>query len=106
MFLRIEPSAAAEALKNENNVMLLDVREQWEYDIVHIKESVLIPLRTLPTRLDELRVYNKIFVLCHHGFRSISACEYLLSEGIKTVYNVDGGIDRWADEADTTLEKY
>ncbi|MCC6551256.1 MAG: rhodanese-like domain-containing protein [Ignavibacteriaceae bacterium] len=106
MINRIEPPAAADALKRESNAILLDVREQWEYDIVHIENSVLIPLRNLKARMSELRNFEKIYVICHHGFRSLPACELLFAEGIPAVYNVEGGIERWADEADTSLKKY
>lgn len=106
MINRIEPSAAAESLKKDSGAILLDVREQWEYDIVHVNGSVLLPLRNLYAKLDDLRNYSKIYVLCHHGFRSLSACELLYQEGIHGVYNVEGGIDRWADEVDTSLNKY
>lgn len=97
MIKRIEPSAAADALKRETNSILLDVREQWEFDLAHIENSVFVPLRILSTKIDELKQYDKIYVICHHGFRSLSACEFLSQAGIREVYNVEGGIERWAD---------
>jgi len=106
MIYRIEPSAAAEAIKKESGAILLDVREQWEHDVVHIENSLLVPLRNLYSRLNDLKKFKKIYVICHHGFRSLSACELLFQEGFTEVYNVEGGIDRWADEADTSLKTY
>jgi len=85
---------------------LIDVREQWEYDIVHFPGSKLIPLDQLSTRLDELDGDAELVMVCHHGIRSRAAGFYLEKHGFKKVINLKGGIDAWAKEVDRSFPTY
>ena len=86
-------------------LFLLDVREQFENEMVHL-DAKLIPLNTLPDRLSELDREREIIVYCHSGVRSASAAEYLRSNGFKYAKNLTGGIDEWARKVDPTLPRY
>ena len=60
-------------LKNsEAEILILDVRQQKEWDHARIEGSLLIPLDQLPQRLAELEKWRgkRILVYCHHGARS------------------------------------
>lgn len=92
-------------LDNGDKLTLLDVREPFEYDIVHL-EAKLIPLRTLPGKLSELNPRDEIVVYCHTGVRSRSAVEFLESNGFSNVRNLTGGIEAWAREIDPTMVRY
>lgn len=92
----VTPKAASEALAN-GGAMLIDVREQSEYDEVHIPGSVLIPLGELPARLAEVPVDRDVYVHCRMGGRSARAVDYLRTFGHPNSYNVTGGIDAWQD---------
>ena len=85
---------------------VLDVREHWERDIVALSDSINIPLGELPARLDEIPGDGNLAVLCHGGVRSAQAAVFLISNGRQQVYNVNGGIDRWAIEVDPELPRY
>lgn len=87
------------------DVLVLDVRNQDEFDICHLNGK-LIPLVDLPNRLNELNPEQHIVVHCHAGGRSRRATEYLLSQGFKQVENLRGGITAWANEIDPTMRKY
>jgi rhodanese-related sulfurtransferase len=68
-------------LKDNNaDFFLLDVRDQWEYDICNL-EGHLIPIKDLPQRLGELNPAQKIVVHCQAGGRSSRATQFLLQQG-------------------------
>ena len=85
---------------------LLDVRESWEFDIVHLPRSLLIPLSRLTERLGELDADNPVVVICHHGVRSRTAARLLEQNGFRYVINLKGGIDAWAREINPTMPVY
>ena len=89
-----------------NPVLLLDVREQWEYDVVHLPDSKLIPIAQLPTQINELDKDAEIAVICHHGIRSRAAAIYLEQHGFQKVINLKGGIDAWAKDIDPSMPTY
>lgn len=102
----ISPQELKQKLDETDSVFLLDVREQSEYDIVHLEAAQLIPLNTLPHHLDSLPYDQEIVVYCHHGQRSLYATAFLHQNGYTEAKNLIGGIDQWAIEIDTTLRRY
>jgi rhodanese-related sulfurtransferase len=87
-------------------VMLVDVRESWEYDIAHIAGSRLIPLGELEERLAELPREGILVVHCHSGVRSEQGTRLLQQAGFANVFNLDGGIEAWSREIDPTVPRY
>ena len=85
---------------------LLDVREPWEYDICHLEGSVLIPMRQLHLKLDELDGNKEIIVICHHGIRSRMVCRMLEREGFDRIINLSDGVDGWAKTVDKNMSTY
>ena len=102
----ISPQALKQKLNANESVLLLDVREQSEYDIVHLEDAQLIPLNTLPHHIDSLPSDQEIIVYCHHGQRSLYAVAYLQQNGFTDAKNLIGGIDQWATEIDPNLPRY
>lgn len=94
-----------EALDNDE-LLLIDVREPWEYQLVHIEQSLNLPLGQLPQLIADLEPSQPIALLCHHGMRSAQALAWLSQQGFEQLYNVQGGIDAWAREVDTSLATY
>lgn len=91
---------------SESPPLLLDVRQPWEYDICSLSNAQLIPMSEIPTKLDELDRDQEIVVICHHGIRSLRVATYLESAGFKKVINLDGGVNAWAQQVDTTMATY
>lgn len=85
---------------------LLDVREEWEFERCRIEGSVLIPMRQIAARLNELEPEREIVVICHHGVRSFHTARFLEHNGLSNVINLTGGVDAWAKEADPTMPTY
>ncbi|MBM4166667.1 MAG: molybdopterin-synthase adenylyltransferase MoeB [Ignavibacteria bacterium] len=94
-----------ELQKKIDDVFLLDVREQYEFDIVNLS-GYLIPLKELPNRIHELDSSKEIVVYCHHGNRSSFAMQFLNHKGFANVKNLVGGIDEWARKIDTNMKRY
>ena len=93
-------------IKKNEQLLLLDVREQSEFQYTHIANSILIPLNQLPTRLNELNLEDEIIVICHHGMRSQQAANYLDHSGFKNIANLTGGIDAWSCNCDSSVRRY
>lgn len=94
-------------LKNNNgNIVVLDVREQHEYEICSLEGSKLIPLGELKNRIDELNQADEIIVHCQHGGRSLKAITLLQENGFENVKNLKGGIDEWAEKYDPDMARY
>ncbi len=102
----ISPQELKKKLDENESIFLLDVREETEYDIVHLEGAQLVPLNTLPQHVDNLPSDQEIVVYCHHGQRSLYATAYLHQNGFTNTTNLTGGIDQWAAEIDTTLRRY
>jgi len=85
--------------------VLVDVREQPEVDICEIG-GVLIPLASLPTRMDELDKRACIIVHCHVGGRSAHAVRALRAAGFEDVWSLQGGIRAWIQRIDSSLSDY
>ncbi len=85
---------------NETKVIILDVREPYEYNEGHIKEAINIPLSTILVGIDQLKNIQgkKIVLQCRVGGRSMRACQLLQAEGLEhDVWNLEGGIDAWKE---------
>ena len=93
-------------IRSGKKVLLLDVREPHEYEIVHLKDSRLIPLGQLPERVSELDTADEIVVYCHTGQRSARATSFLRALGYKKVRNLDGGVEGWSVDVDPSLPRY
>lgn len=85
----------ASALSSRDDVLLLDVREQSEYDAGHIPGVTLIPMNDVPNRLAEIPTDKTVIVTCRSGNRSGQVTEYLRGQGFSNVYNMAGGIVEW-----------
>ena len=103
------PGIQAEELKQRldagENLFLLDVREEHEYDISNIG-GYLIPLAELPRRVNELDATREIIALCKMGTRGAKAVEVLHQAGFDKVRNLTGGIRAWSDRVDPKVRKY
>jgi rhodanese-related sulfurtransferase len=85
---------------------LLDVRENWEYETCHIAGSALMPMQTIPARIDDLDEDAEIVCICHHGARSLNVAAFLEHHGFSKVSNLTGGIHAWAVQVDSSMPQY
>jgi adenylyltransferase/sulfurtransferase len=83
---------------------IIDVREQYEYDEIRIKDSKLIPLSEIGARIDEINWSKKVVLVCHSGARSGYVAQALAANGKSTI-NLEGGIYMLDMEQCDCLEK-
>ncbi len=92
-------------LAAQPDLVLVDVREPWENATAKIEGAKLIPLGVLPQRLAELPKDKEIVFHCHHGMRSLRACQFAEQQGYQ-VTNLTGGIDAWSSDVDPRVPRY
>ena len=90
----------------EQQPLLLDVRQPWEYDVCKIDDSVLVPMSQIPGEIDELDLTRETVVICHHGIRSRSVGSYLEQAGFSNIINLSGGVAQWAKTVDNKMATY
>jgi len=104
----------AKKLKSQDQFILLDVREPSELEQARITDARLevVPMSRLGQ--EGLNALSKsarskgaeIYVMCHHGNRSMQVTAWLASQGWTNIHNVSGGIDEFAQKMDPTIGIY
>lgn len=92
--------------RSDQLYILLDVREADERDICNLQKSFHIPLGRLPLMCEDLPLDKLIVVYCHHGVRSLTACQMLQIKGFTKLRSLKGGIDAWAQDIDKSMKRY
>lgn len=92
----LSPTEAA-TLHAEQKAVIIDVREDNEWQAQHIAGAIHIPLGQLEQRLAELKPYqhSQIITHCRSGKRSAQAASVLQAAGFDKVYNMAGGLIAW-----------
>ncbi|WP_241383426.1 rhodanese-like domain-containing protein [Rhodococcus sp. CH91] len=80
-----------------DEAVLLDVREDDEWELGHAPGALHIPLADVPARIDEIDPDAEIYVVCRQGGRSLGAVEYLARMGYDAI-QVAGGMVAWQKE--------
>lgn len=93
----ISPADAKDFIRGnkDKDYQLLDVRQPKEYDREHLPGAILIPVKELMGRLDELDHGQTTLVYCATGVRSKAACQILQGNGFVDARNIRGGIKAW-----------
>jgi sulfur-carrier protein adenylyltransferase/sulfurtransferase len=105
-FVEITPRELQSRLQRGEELELIDVREQFEWDIAHIDGARLVPLATLPDVVETLDRAHEVVVYCKGGTRSRAAASHLADAGFRRISNLTGGILRWQEEVDRSLPRY
>ena len=90
---------------SNNEVELIDVREEYELSICSIQNSINIKMNSIPKSLHKLNKKINYAVICHTGVRSLYVCNFLQKKNYRVV-NIKGGIDEWAVQIDTNMKRY
>lgn len=114
MFFEITVTQLSEKLKSDEKFILLDVRELSELNYAKLTDSRLevVPLSRLAREgLNALPESARsqeavIYVMCHHGSRSMQVTAWLAQQGWRNIFNVRGGIDEYARRVDAAVGFY
>jgi Rhodanese-related sulfurtransferase len=93
----ISAKEAEKLIKDNKDMVILDVRNKNEYNAGHINGSKLMPVSEISSRLNELENYrNKpILVHCASGGRSPKAVSILLKNKFGPIYHMNHGLSGW-----------
>ena len=92
----IDVAEAERRLREDSDgPLLVDVREQHEFDEVRAPGAVLLPMSTLAARIGELPADRPLMIVCHSGSRSAAVTGFLARSGRTDVVNVAGGMEAW-----------
>jgi rhodanese-related sulfurtransferase len=104
------------AMKQSNGdvFILLDVREAHELVRANLGDRVTaVPLSLIAQRYEDAlpgEIRNnkdsEIVVMCHHGIRSAQVTAWMGDNGFRNVWNLDGGIEAYAVEIDSSVGRY
>ncbi|NUQ01990.1 MAG: ThiF family adenylyltransferase, partial [Armatimonadetes bacterium] len=104
--LEIEAPELAEQLQRDAPPVLVDVREEWEWELCRLEGAVHLPLSTVESRAAELPRDRPLVTYCHGGVRSLKALEKLRRAGFQNVRSLAGGIDAWSRLVDPRVPRY
>ncbi|HWZ96525.1 MAG TPA: rhodanese-like domain-containing protein [Candidatus Dormibacteraeota bacterium] len=104
--LEITPAELKKKLDTKEKLLLIDVREPWEYETCRIEGAQLVPMRTIPANLQSLDVEEPVICYCHHGMRSLDVAVWLQKQGVESARSLAGGIDKWSAEIDPKVPRY
>ena len=90
--------AVKEKLDKGEDFVFLDLRNQSEYEEVHIPGATHIPLGELKERMGELPKDKEIIAFCKISLRGYEACNMLEPAGFKDTKFMDGGVVTWPFE--------
>ena len=91
-------------LKDRDDVVVVDVRSDYEYNLGRFKNAVTLDMenfRDFPRRVEKLKAFKdkKILTYCTGGVKCEKASAYLLEQGFENVYQLHGGIIKYGLEA-------
>lgn len=79
----------------ENNAAIVDIRDLVSFETSHISSAISLTNDNVQNFIDTTEKQQPIIVCCYHGNSSKSAAEYLVSQGFKEVYSLNGGFSQW-----------
>ena len=99
----VEPVELEKMIKENPDLLLLDVREDWERELIRIEPSAHCPVGEFsqpkgPVLPPEFMPEREIAVYCKAGVRSMMACQALEAMGYEKLYNLSGGMIRWSED--------
>lgn len=91
--------AGALRLINDQDAVIVDIREASDYKESHIPQARHLPSSALKGRLDELAKFKDkpVIVYCRTGSTSQAACALLKKNGFEQVHSLSGGLSSWID---------
>ena len=105
---QMTPVQLKERLDAGDDLLILDVRQRHEWEISNLEPlgAKLIPQSEIMGHIDEFDQNQEIVVQCRSGVRSANVIMIMQQLGFKNLWNLDGGINRWAEEVDPSLPVY
>ena len=106
--LEIDIQSVKTMLDDGEDFVLLDCREQHEFETARIDGATLVPMSELQERVSELDSHKErqVVVYCHHGARSLRVAMWLRGQDFAQAVSMAGGIDEWSQVIDPSVPRY
>ena len=93
----VSPEQLKARLDRGDDVVVVDLRQAWEYHVGHIPGAVSLFIEEVPTRLSELPTDRDLVLQCWHGHTSLDVAAYLIQQGwlANRIASLSGGIAGW-----------
>ena len=92
----IEAPQLAEMLGQNADIQIVDIRQPAEIASGTVPGAELMPMHTIPLRIQEIKQDKPVVLVCRSGARSAQACMFLAQNGFENVLNLRGGMMGWA----------
>jgi rhodanese-related sulfurtransferase len=106
--IEIDVTAVQAWQQSEENWVLVDCREENEYETAKIEGAILLPMSRWQEAIPKLETFagKHVVVHCHHGGRSLRVANWLRENGYPTAQSMAGGIDQWSLQIDPSIARY
>lgn len=103
--IMVTPEQVANAVTNEKNIQLLDVRTTDEYTVKHLKnaQNICVTSDDFKEKVAQLDKDKPVYVYCKKGGRSAQSALILKEMGFTKVYDLQGGLDGWEEHGFETV---
>lgn len=92
----LEAPQLAEMMDQESDIQIVDIRQPAEVAAGTVPGAEMIPMHTIPLRLQDIKQDKPVVLVCRSGARSAQACMFLAQQGFENVFNLRGGMMGWA----------
>lgn len=91
---------------NRDDAIVIDVRDQGEFDRGHILNAINIPFGVLESRMNEIQEHKDkpVIIACRTGQNSAKACMQLKQQGFNDIHKLGGGMMAWTNASLPTAE--
>ncbi|MDH5408517.1 MAG: rhodanese-like domain-containing protein [Gammaproteobacteria bacterium] len=99
MFMNIKELEArqlADMLAANTDVQVVDIRQPAEVHSGTVPGAEMIPMHTIPLRIEDIKQDKPVVLVCRSGARSAQACSFLAQNGFENIFNLRGGMMGWA----------
>jgi rhodanese-related sulfurtransferase len=99
VYTNISVKSAYKMLKSHSDILLLDVRSDYEYSVSHLYDALHFYYEEIGDRISEIEQYKEmnLVIYCKSGLKSKEASTLLVNYGFLNVYNIEGGILAWLE---------
>ncbi|MGV3346127.1 thiosulfate sulfurtransferase GlpE [Enterobacteriaceae bacterium LUAb1] len=85
----------AQQLQNDRNALLVDIRDEQSFASGHATGAFHLTNGSVSAFIAKTAMATPVMVMCYHGHSSKGVAQYLINQGFKEIYSIDGGFDAW-----------
>ena len=106
LYQQLTPLQLQHLIETEPDIVLIDVREDYERAICEIAGSVHIPMAQISEQMARFKLDQALVFHCKLGGRSAKICQQFIDNGYQNISNLEGGILAWANQVNDDLTRY